>query len=114
MDTPNRSPSIPTPPTDPLEPFRGRMQEALASIFANLERTRTPAPFRLILAGLRPRLAASLDSEPERAAAILVWAWTQIPQMLGDAVDLTDTDRVLAIARRVEELEFGREPAATS
>lgn len=63
---------------------------------------------RPILELLRPRLRASLEREPERAAAILTWAWARIPELIGDAVDLADTDRVLAIVARVEEVEGWR------
>lgn len=66
---------------------------------------------RPILKTLQPRLAASLDREPERAVAILVWAWARLPEVIGDAVDLSNAELVAAIVERVEQREGLRPPA---
>jgi len=52
-------------------------------------------------------LAASLAGDPERALALLTWAWARIPAVIGDQVDLTDQERVATIVRLVEEHELG-------
>lgn len=39
-----------------------------------------------------------------------MWAWARIPDLLGDAVDLADTERVMAIVATVEAHEFGEAP----
>jgi hypothetical protein len=106
MDTQNLSPST------PREQLTARLLEALAMAFDQLTESKTPPLFRPILSGLRPRLARSLAEEPERAAAILTWAWAKIPAVVGDAVDFTDEARVRAIVERVEEVELGRPPAS--
>ena len=103
QSTPTDSP-IPLP--TPREQLRQRLQAALAAAYSNLEAANSlPALARPILGALRPRLERSLDEQPERAAAILTWAWARIPQLVGDAVDLTDAGRVAAIVERVEEVE---------
>lgn len=100
---PNTDPSTPSP----RELMQLRLGRFLALAYRHLERA--PAPFRLTLTLLRPRLAASLDDEPERVVAIAVWAWAKLPELIGDAVDLEDRARVQAIIERVEQREFGAE-----
>lgn len=63
-----------------------------------------------MLRTLRPRLERSLADNPERAAAILTWAWARIPDLLGEAIDLRDTERVAAIVAIVERRELGADP----
>lgn len=93
---------------DQLSGVSERLRWALSKTYELLE-GRAPGVVRIALKTMRPRLERSLDTEDgaRRAAALLTWAWVRIPDLLGDAVDLTDTDRVLAIARMVERREFG-------
>jgi hypothetical protein len=51
-----------------------------------------------------------LADEPERAIAVLVWIWARLPDVIGEAVDLNDHERVWAIVSRVEQVEFGATP----
>ena len=55
-------------------------------------------------------MAASLAADPERAIALLTWAWARIPALIGDQVDLADQERVALIAALVDQYEFGDEP----
>lgn len=84
----------------------GRLMTALDRAYQVIE-ARAPLPATLVVRTMRPRLERSLAAEPERAVAVLVWAWARIPELIGDAVDLTDTARVLAIVARVEQYELG-------
>lgn len=111
-DRPQPGTPPPGPVTDPLEELRLRLRLTLDRVYRQLEERSLPLAFRPILGALRPRLAASLDREPERAAALLTYAWAKIPDLLAGVVDLSDTPRVLAIVARVEEVEFGAAPAA--
>lgn len=88
-----------------------RMRLALDRAYLVLERRGMPAMAKAVLKAIRPRLERSLAEDPRRAAAILVWAWARIPELLGDTVDLTDSARVWAIVRTVEEHELGEPPA---
>lgn len=94
---------------------RQRLRWALDRAYRMMEAKGVPVLARPILGALRPRLAASIDANPERPLALLVWAWARIPAIIGDAVDLTDTERVGAIVAMVEAHEFGDEdPAAVT
>lgn len=91
------------------EQLVARLMTALAAAYQVIE-ARAPLPAQLVVRTMRPRLERSLAGEPERAVAVLVWAWARIPELVGDTVDLTDTDRVLAIAALVEQRELGLAP----
>ena len=86
---------------------RQRLTWALDQAYRMMEAKGVPSLARPILALLRPRLQRSVDEHPERPIALLVWAWARIPAVIGDAVDLTDLERVAAIVAMVEEHEFG-------
>jgi hypothetical protein len=92
------------------EQLVGRLMTALASAYQVIE-ARAPLPAQLVVKTMRPRLERSLAADPERAVAVLVWAWARIPELVGATVDLTDTDRVLAIVAAVEHYELGLEPS---
>jgi hypothetical protein len=92
------------------EQLVGRLMTALARAYQVIE-ARAPLPATLVVKTMRPRLERSLAADPERAVAVLVWAWARIPELVGDTVDLTDTERVLAIVARVELYELGLETA---
>lgn len=46
-----------------------------------------------------------MAEQPGRAAAILTYAWANIPRILGDAIDLTDHDKVAATVQLVRDNE---------
>lgn len=96
--------------TTPRERMITRLRAALEGAYQVADLKGLPLVLRPILKTLQPRLAASLDREPERAVAILVWLWARLPEVIGDAVDLDDRDRVAAIVRLVEQRELGHEP----
>lgn len=97
---------------DPMGQLNSRLQHGLSLAYQVLEARLTSAPARLTLKALRPRLERSLAAEPARMAALLTWAWARIPELLGDAVDLSDQARVVAIVEMVEQHEFGAGAAA--
>jgi len=89
-----------------------RLLTALELGYRLASRPGVPLLARPILSALRPRLAASLAGDPERALALLTWAWARIPSVIGDQVDLTDQERVATIVALVERHEFGEESGA--
>lgn len=91
-----------------------RLQRALSSAYRVAQAKGVPLALRPILSALEPRLKASLEHEPERAIAVLVWLWARLPEVIGEAVDLTDHERVATIVARVELNEGLTAPSSSS
>ena len=87
-----------------------RLTRALEAALTVAQSKGVPLALRPILSALQPRLRASLEHEPERAVAVLVWLWARLPEVIGEAVDLTDHERVAAIVQAVELNEQLRVP----
>lgn len=95
---------------NPRELMIGRLQRTLEGAYRLAEAKGLPLALRPILHTLRPRLARSLAAEPERAIAVCVWLWARLPEVIGEAVDLTDHARVAAIVQAVEQRELNLQP----
>lgn len=93
----------------PAQLLTARLLATLAAVYAIVEKAEgLPWGTRPILELLRPRLERSLAEQPGRAAAILTYAWANIPRILGDAVDLTDHEKVAATVQLVRDNEGWR------